>query len=232
MARVFLGVGHGGTDSGAVGNGLREKDLNLKQALFVKNHLERHGVTVGLSRTKDENDPLSEEITECNAFKADLAVDLHTNAGGGDGWEVFYSITETNSSRGYVAAKNMETFVKAIGQQSRGCKTKKGSDGKDYFGFIRSTNCPALITEMAFIDTYNDIKDFDTDAEIEKYAIALVKGILKTFGIAYKEPAAPAPPSGTIYRVVVGAYSVKANADAAVAEAKAKGFTGAYIITA
>lgn len=235
MARVFLGVGHGGNDPGASGNGLREKDLNLKQALFVKKHLERHGVTVGISRTTDENDDLAEEVRECNAFGADLAVDLHTNAGGGNGWESFYSITESTSGRGYNAARNIEAEVKAIGQQSRGCKTKRGSDGRDYFGFIRNTNCPAIISEMAFIDNWDDIKDFDTDAEIERYAIAVTKGILRTFGIAYKDPAAPTPPpssSGTIYRVVIGAYSVKANADKAVADAKAKGFAGAYILPA
>ena len=33
MARVLLDAGHGGSDSGAVGNGLKEKDINLVETL-------------------------------------------------------------------------------------------------------------------------------------------------------------------------------------------------------
>lgn len=80
-ARVFLGVGHGGSDPGAVANGFKEKDLNLSIALACKDELERHGVHVLLSRTKDENETLSEKTKECNAFNPDLALDIHNNAG-------------------------------------------------------------------------------------------------------------------------------------------------------
>ena len=88
--KVFIGVGHGGSDPGAVANNTKEKDLNLSIALACKDILEKHGVNVRMSRTKDENDPISEEIRECNAFAPDLAIDIHNNAGGGDGAEVFY----------------------------------------------------------------------------------------------------------------------------------------------
>ena len=83
--KVFIGVGHGGSDPGAVANNTKEKDLNLSIAIACRDELKRHGVTVKMSRSKDENDTLSEEIAECNAFSPDLAVDIHNNAGGGDG---------------------------------------------------------------------------------------------------------------------------------------------------
>ena len=79
--KVFIGVGHGFSDPGAVANGVKEKDLNLSIALACRDELKRHGVEVRLSRTKDENDPLSEEIKECNVFSPDLAVSIHNNAG-------------------------------------------------------------------------------------------------------------------------------------------------------
>ena len=79
--RVFIGVGHGGIDGGAVANGLREKDLNLIMALKCREVLVSAGIEVGISRVKDENDTLAEEIREANAFKPDLAVDIHNNAG-------------------------------------------------------------------------------------------------------------------------------------------------------
>ena len=88
--KVFIGVGHGGSDPGAVANNAKEKDLNLSIALACRDVLARHGIEVKMSRTKDENDPLSEEIKECTAFGPDLAVDIHNNAGGGDGAEAYY----------------------------------------------------------------------------------------------------------------------------------------------
>ena len=79
--KVFIGVGHGGSDPGAVANGVKEKDLNLSIALACKDMLEKHGVSVKMSRASDENDTLSEEIKECNAYAPDLAVEIHNNAG-------------------------------------------------------------------------------------------------------------------------------------------------------
>ena len=75
MARVFIGVGHGGTDPGAVANGLKEKDLALVTALKCKEVLEAAGVTVGISRKVDEVDKLAEEISEANAFSPDIAIE-------------------------------------------------------------------------------------------------------------------------------------------------------------
>ena len=94
MKKVFIGVGHGGKDSGAVVY-LVEKDVNLVEALACRDFLEAHGVVVLMSRTKDENDSLIEEIRECNAFNPDLAIDIHNNAGGGDGFEAYYRATRS-----------------------------------------------------------------------------------------------------------------------------------------
>jgi N-acetylmuramoyl-L-alanine amidase len=179
MSKVFLGVGHGGKDSGAVGNGFKEKDLNLDIALYCQAELVRYGVTVGMSRTTDENDDLKEEIRECNAFKPDLAVDIHNNAGGGDGVEAFYSYT----GDGKELAENILAEVVKLGQNSRGAKTKKNSKGNDYYGFIRQVNTTSVIVECAFIDNAEDIKIIDTDSKRKAMGIAIAKGILKTLGI-------------------------------------------------
>ena len=80
MARkVFIGVGHGGSDPGAMAFGRKEADLNLAIALACRDELVRHGVAVKMSREKDENDTLSEEIREALAYKPELAIDIHNN---------------------------------------------------------------------------------------------------------------------------------------------------------
>ena len=225
--KVFLGVGHGGTDSGAVGNGLKEKDLNLAIALECQKELVRHGVTVGMSRTKDENDTLNEEIKECNKFNPDLAVDIHNNAGGGDGAEAYYHHT---GGTGKTLAVNILNEIVAIGQNSRGAKTRKNSKGKDYYGFIRDTKAPAVIVECAFIDNKNDIAIIDTSAEQKAMGVAVAKGILKTLGIAYVEEKKPETTSGKIYRVQVGAFKNYDYAMDRLEDVKKAGFTDAIIV--
>ncbi|MGL5069628.1 MAG: N-acetylmuramoyl-L-alanine amidase [Sarcina sp.] len=210
MKKVFLGIGHGGSDSGAVGNWLKEKDLNLKQGLMCKKHLERHGVEVKLSRYKDEDDSVKEEIRESNSYRADFAIDLHTNSGGGEGFEVFHSIV--SSSKGSILAKNINDEIVCRGYKSRGIKTKVDLNGRDYFGFIRETSCPAIITEMAFIDNKIDINNFDEDYEIEAYCICLVRGILKTLEIQYKNINSNFEDGADLYKVVCGVYKDKINA--------------------
>ena len=183
--RAFIGVGHGGKDPGAVANGFEEADLNLAIALACRTELVRHGVTVGMSRTKDENDELKDEIQECNAFKPALAVDIHNNAGGGDGAEAFHHY---GGGVGKTLAVNILDEIVKAGQNSRGAKTRKNSNGKDYYGFIRQTNAPAVIVECAFVDNKKDIQCIGTAAEQKAMGVAIAKGILKTLGVAWQEP--------------------------------------------
>ena len=72
MAKVFLSAGHGGSDPGAVAYGLKEKDINLNTLLACNEVLVKHGVTTILSRSKDENDPVRQEVKEANASGASL----------------------------------------------------------------------------------------------------------------------------------------------------------------
>ncbi len=225
--KVFIGVGHGGKDPGAVANGLKEKDLNLSISLAVKSELERHGVLVGISRTKDENDQLSEEIKECNKFNPDFAVEVHNNAGGGDGAEVYYY---SGGGTSKTLAQNILNEIIKIGQNSRGIKTKLDSSGKDYFGWIRETNAPAVIVECAFVDNKKDIAIIDTAAEQKKMGTAIAKGVLKSLGVSYKEEATKkTTETSKIYRVQVGAFKNKKSAEALKTELTKKGYSAVVV---
>ena len=218
--KVFIGVGHGFSDPGAVANGVKEKDLNLSIALACRDELKRHGVEVRLSRTKDENDPLSEEIKECNAFSPDLAVSIHNNAanGKGDGAEVFHSHL---GGKGKTLAENILAEIVKLGQNSRGLKVRKNSSGKDYYGFIRETSAPAVIVECAFVDNATDLKILATESDRQKVGRAIAKGILKTLGVELQ--------GERLYRVQVGAYLLKSNAEDMQKKIKAVGFD-AFIV--
>ena len=221
MAKVFLGVGHGGSDPGAVANGVQEKNLNLSIALSCQSELARHGVSVLMSRTTDENDTLNEEIKECNDFNPDLAVDIHNNAGGGDGVEAYYHY---KGGVGKTLADNVLSEIVAIGQNSRGAKIKKNAQGKDYFGFIRQTKSPAVIVECAFLDNVNDLAIIDTEEERKSMGKAIAKGVLKTLGISYIEEVKSAEQEQPKQEVVQNS-DFKVN----VSELKAKGYKNIVI---
>ena len=215
MPKVFIGVGHGGSDPGAVANNTKEKDLNLSIALACRDELERHGVAVQMSRTKDEDDNISEEIRECNAYQPDFAVDIHNNAGGGDGGEVFHSYL---GGKGKTLAEDILAEIVNVGQNSRGVKIRKNANGNDYYAFIRNTTCPAVIIECAFVDNSTDLEILATEGKRKLMGQAIAKGILKTLGVEFQAE------TGTIYRVQVGAYKVRANAEAMQKRIKEAGF--------
>ena len=219
--KVFLGVGHGGKDSGAVANGFKEKALNLTIALACYNELMRHDVSVMLSRNCDENDTLAEEIKECNNFKPDLAIDIHNNAGGGDGAETFYHYKGGKSK---TLADNVLSEIVSIGQNSRGAKIRKNDKGKDYYGFIRETYAPAIIVECAFLDNAKDVQIVDTVPEQQAMGVAIAKGILKTLGIEYIAETKNDADQKPLYRVQVGAYRIKDNAISMQMKLKSAGF--------
>lgn len=227
MAKVFIGVGHGGTDPGAVGVVI-EKVANLEMALACKDYLIKNGVEVKISRDGDTDDSLQSRINKCNAFNPDFALDIHNNAGGGDGFEVYYHY---KGGKSLELAKNLEEAVKNLGQNSRGCKTRLNTQGTDYFGFIRETKAPAVIVEGFFVDNKVDATIADTIDEQRAFGIAYAKGILKTLGITPKQDVWYGPISTQkLYRVQVGAFVEKDNAEKMATELKNKGYNSTFIV--
>ena len=175
--KVFIGVGHGGSDPGAV-KYITEKEYTLKTAKEVYNYLTAAGVSCKMSRTSDVDTDMDSKVKMCNDYNPDLVVDVHFNAGGGTGFEVFYSRVGGTSK---TLANNINNEVKKI-MSSRGIKTKLGDGGTDFFAIIRETIAPAVLLEGGFVDT-----KFDADfikANYKKLAKAYADGILKTLGIS------------------------------------------------
>lgn len=216
MKKVYLNAGHGGSNPGAVGY-LIEKDINLKMALACKSYLESMGVEVKISRTEDKDMNLTNVINECNEYNPDVAVDCHNNAGNGNGFEVYHSIF---GEAGKILARNIEAEVIKIGQNSRGLKTRVGSSGRDYFGFIRGTVCPAVICEGVFVDNEEDYKLASTDEGCEAFGRAYAKGILKTLGVEDRRentvdiPTEPEKPAveGYLVKVTATALNIRSGA--------------------
>lgn len=227
MAKVYIGIGHGGSDPGAVANGFRESDLNLAVGKACYNYLKARGVEVKISRTTDKAYELEQRIKDANSFGATIALDIHHNAGGGDGAEVYHT---KYLGKGKTLANNILKEMKAIGQNSRGAKIKKNAAGNDYFGFVREVSCPSVLVECAFVDNKTDVKIVDTAAEQKKMGEAIAKACLKTLGIADKVIKEETTTSNVVYCVQVGSFADYTNANKQLEKLKKAGFDG-YITT-
>lgn len=181
MARVYIDAGHGGSDPGAV-KYIVERDVNLVMALACRDYLNANGVSTKMSRTSNSTDTsIGSMAREANNWGADVVVSIHNNAGGGDGFEVYHTV---GGGIGKTLAQNIEAEVKKIGQNSRGLKTRRDTDGTDYYGMIRLTDAPAVICEGVFVDNEADVQIADTAEEQRAFGYAYARGILRTLGIA------------------------------------------------
>ncbi|UYL94018.1 N-acetylmuramoyl-L-alanine amidase [Geobacillus phage vB_GthS_PK3.6] len=221
MVRIVLDAGHGGKDSGAVGNGLREKDLTLTIVKHIGRMLsEYEGVEVHYTRTDDRFLELSERAAIANKLKADYFISVHINAGGGTGFESY--IYNGSVSAKTIAYQNVVhgEIMKAIGNvKDRGKKRAN-------YAVLRLTNMPAILTENLFIDNKTDAAKLKSEQFLLQVAYGHVQGIVKAFGL--KKKAQPQPQqktsTGKLYRVQVGAFANRENAERLAEELKKKGY--------
>ncbi|XWN51250.1 N-acetylmuramoyl-L-alanine amidase [Anoxybacillus flavithermus] len=179
--KIVLDAGHGGRDPGAVGNGLREKDLTLTIVRHIGRLLsEYEGVEVHYTRTDDRFLELSERAEIANKLKADYFISVHINAGGGTGFESY--IFNGNVSKETVSYQNIihDEVMKAIGDvYDRGKKRAN-------YVVLRLTNMPALLTENLFIDNASDAAKLKSEQFLLQVAHGHVIGLEKAFGLKKK----------------------------------------------
>lgn len=224
--KIFLDYGHGGNDPGAIGNdGVKEKDIVLEVGKRVKYHLERHGQIVIESRDSDKTVSLSERSNKANKNNVDLCISIHCNAftqSTAQGFEIYHY---AGSTRGQQLAKCILDNIKKakLYTKNRGLKTNN-------LHMTREVVAPSVLIELGFITNASDKKLIVENRE--NFAIAISKGILEYWGIHYKnsDPQIPTVSNTEkIYRVQVGAYKNKENAEKMVNELKSKGYNAIII---
>lgn len=172
---VFIDAGHGGPDSGAVGNGLREKDITLDISKLVRDKLEAAGYTVVMSRTGDTFPSLSDRTNQANSVGADIFVSIHVNAGGGTGIETWMMSSGPESAKSKTLAENIQKeMYDQTKANNRGVK-----DGNLHVN--RESKMPSALVEVGFIDTKSDADKLKQSSYKNKLATGIVNGIKKYF---------------------------------------------------
>lgn len=177
MTRIFLDPGHGGSDPGAVGNGLQEKNLTLSIATRVRDILlnEYQGVEVRMSRTTDVFIGLDQRTQQANAWNANYFMSIHINAGGGTGFESF---VHTNASAESVRLQGIihPAIIQQMNVTNRGLKRAN-------FAVLRTSNMPAILTENLFIDRAADADLLRSPAYLDRIARGHANGLAQAFNL-------------------------------------------------
>ena len=191
IKKVMIDPGHGGKDSGAVGNGLQEKVLTLKIAQKVNAHLQNtYMVETKMTRTADTFPSLTERTSLANSWGADFYISIHINSGGGTGYEDFTfkrSVPQPQSVKKGISKEiqaiiheEIKKVLVKYGVRDRGSKEAN-------FQVLRETEMPALLTEIMFIDTKKDADLLKNENFINDISVAHSIGIAKALNLPVKQ---------------------------------------------
>ncbi|CDQ38121.1 MULTISPECIES: N-acetylmuramoyl-L-alanine amidase [Virgibacillus] len=213
--RLYLDPGHGGSDPGATGNGLYEKNINLDIALRIRNILtsEYNNVQVRMSRTTDATVSLNQRTNDANTWNADYFLSVHCNSfnGSARGYEDYIHSSLSDGSQTAQYRNQVHSEVTKVNQlRNRGKK-------KANFHVLRESAMPAILTENGFIDNPSDAALMRSASWRQTVARGHVNGLAKAFNLTKK------PGSGSIYRVVAGSFKSRDNAEQRVDMLQSKG---------
>lgn len=162
-----------------------------------------------------QSDVLKKIVAKCNAHAVDLDVSIHFNSGASDktgngkttGTEVY---VYSSSSKAAQAASSVCSAISALGFKNRGVKTSTS------LYILKNTKAPSMLIECCFVDDKDDVQLYDT----KKMAQAIVYGITGQKVEQTKK---------SIYRVQVGAYYSRDNAEKMQKKLKNAGFDAVIV---
>ena len=197
VRKVIIDPGHGGTDAGATGNNLLEKDYNLLISKYMYDRFKQLGVPVAITRDSDTTlSPTDRVNTILNKFGNSSDVILisnHVNSGGGEGAEVIYALRNKDT-----LAKRILENIGAAGQETRKYYQRRlpSDTSKDYYFIHRNTgNLEPLIVEYGFIDNTKDVEFLKEN--YEELAESVISAVANYIGVPYT------PPNGLITNTYV-----------------------------
>lgn len=182
--KIIIDPGHGGSDAGASGNGIIEKDLTLAISKYMYNAFKKLNIPVAITRENDitlnPTDRVNKILNTYGNNPNVIVISNHINAGGGDGAEVIYALRNTDKLANLVL-----NSLEAAGQNVRKAYQKRlpSNTSKDYYFIHRETGkTEPIIVEYGFLDSKgDDVNQLKTN--YEKYAQAVVDAVAEYIGI-------------------------------------------------
>ena len=176
---LVLDAGHGGSDSGARGNGLIEKNLNLRIVLAARSYFKKDPrFKVYYTRVRDTYPSLSARSNLANKKNVDFFISVHINSyvKTSTGTETLYnakrvSVTKKRNLTSRILANYMHRGALAsTGFLNRGLKSRPG------LHVLRKTNMPACLLEYGFISNPKEAKAMNISTS--RYGKALYDSVV------------------------------------------------------
>ncbi len=234
MIKVTLGAGHGKNTAGKRvpkaldKNETREWTLNNRVANYVEEFLkeyEGYELMRVDDRTGKRDVPLAERTKKANDWKADIYISIHHNAGingGSGGGIVVYRYPNSSKFTKAMQKRLYDELIKETGLKGN----RANPLGEANFHILRETKMAAVLIENGFMDSKVDAPIILTDAHARKSAKAIVNWLAREYKLKKKPKPKPSskPSKDGFYRVVVGSYREKENAERRVKELEKVGF--------
>lgn len=144
--KIVVDAGHGGFDSGALGNGMLESERNLNLALKIKTELEKTGATVLMTRTNDSALQSPARVAAYRNMKPDLLISVHhdsSTSSGSNGFGAYYTTPFSMPLAKSVYSNTVNTGIYNGGNNNK--------LAWHYFYMTRMTYCPSVLTENGFM---------------------------------------------------------------------------------
>jgi len=175
---IVLDPGHGGSDTGAIHNGLVEKEVTLDIAERLRSALTARGWLVRMTRETDTdvyapNDSARDELqARCDIANKDGArmfVSIHANS--------FTSSSLNGTTTYYYKASDLPLaqfihhhLIDTLGTKDDGVR-------KENFYVIHHTSMPAVLIETAFLSNPSDAELLHSPAFLQRVATAIADGV-------------------------------------------------------
>lgn len=184
--KIIIDPGHGGSDPGASGNGIIEKNLTLDISKYMYDRFQSLGIPVSITRTTDETLNPTERVERILSYYGNnpdvIVISNHINAGGGDGAEVIYALRNSSTLSNLILS-SLETE----GQNVRKAYQRRlpSDTSKDYYFIHRDTGVTQpIIIEYGFLDSSgDDVNQLKKD--YEKFAEAVVRAVAEYINVPY-----------------------------------------------
>ena len=151
-----MDAGHGGWDNGAMFEGRKEKDDNLRLTLAVGNKLKELGNDIVYTRETDVYQSPVEKANIANRAGGDFFISFHRNASPMENqyYGVQTLLYEDTGIKSELANKINQSLAE-LGFQNLGNSVRKD------LAVLRRTDMPALLLEVGFINSDTDNAIFD-----------------------------------------------------------------------
>lgn len=170
---VILDAGHGGANPGATYNGRQEKDDALNLTLAVGNILQEYGIDVLYTRTEDVFETPFAKAQEANMSGADIFVSIHRNSSPiPNQYAGVESLVYSDMGVPAELARNINKQLENVGYRNIGVTERPN------LIVLNSTNMPAVLVEVGFINS--DIDNLLFDNRFQQTAYAIADGIAMT----------------------------------------------------